>query len=185
MKNIPSPLHLRNFTISIRHSHQKPFEWRGQLVSSTKNTLFKIKYYGKLHPLYHSLIVGTSFAPAKLVAIDSISNEEILLFDGCHFGYNALLCDRYSDQQIEERPIESTYRDESNDQLFELFISCYYQIDYDQEYKEYLDVHDQIELLSGQKVPLETLKRNGFDYINIIGINKKGETTEILSEELA
>jgi hypothetical protein len=184
MSNLSSPKYLDAFTISTKHSKNK-FEWKGQLISSQKNTLFRIRYYGQKHPDYPSLITGTSFAPAKLVAIDSIFNEEILLFDGCCLGYNALLCDNYSDRQRQDRKLDNYYTDNSNNQLFELFINCYYQIDYEQEYKEYLDVNHQIEILSGQKIPFETLKRNGFDYIQIIGINKKGETTEILSEELA
>ena len=184
MSNLSSPKYLDAFTISTKHSQNK-FEWKGQLISSQKNTSFIIRYYGQKHPDYPSLIVETSFAPVKLVAIDPISEEEILLFDGYHLGYNALLCDTYPTQQSQDRQLTNVYTDSSNNQLFELFISCYYQINYEQEYRKYCDSNNQIELLSGEKIPFDTLKRNGFDYIQITGINKKGETTEILSEELA
>src|SRR5262245_40327595 len=59
------------------------YEWRRRLKSQSGQTKFKIKYYGQLHPNDKALIVGTDFAPALVLAVDSVTGQEILLFDGC------------------------------------------------------------------------------------------------------
>src|SRR5690348_9024880 len=79
-------------------------EWRRRLKSSKGYTKFKIKYYGQLHEEYKSLIIGTDFAPSLVFAVEESTGQEILLFDGCKHGYNALFCDTYTEEQIKNRP---------------------------------------------------------------------------------
>jgi len=69
--------------------------WQGKLIAPSGNTKFKIRYYGRVHEIHKNLIVGTTFAPALISAVDAFTGEEILLFDGCRHGYNALFCDSY------------------------------------------------------------------------------------------
>ncbi|MCR1025828.1 hypothetical protein NQT66_13480 [Cellulophaga baltica] len=163
------------------HSH----EWRRKLKSKNGETFFEIKYYGQLHSDYKNLIVGTDFAPAKIIAVNISNKSEYLLFDGCKHGYNAMFCDKYSDEQINNRIPDKIYNDEKGNSKFELIISTYNGIDYEDEYKDEVDSNGEIELINGQKVDFEKVKRNGFDTLQIWTINKNGNKIEIVSEELA
>ncbi|WP_298311108.1 hypothetical protein [uncultured Aquimarina sp.] len=163
------------------HSH----EWRRKLKTKSNQPLFKIKYYGELHSDYQNLIVDTDFAPSKIIAIDSVNGIEILLFDGCNHGYNAMFCDNYSDEQIKNRVTDKLYFDKEGNDTFELIISTYNGIDYEDEFREEVDSNGQIELIRGQKNDFEEVKRNGFDTLQIWAINKNGKRIEIVSEELA
>ena len=163
----------------------KKFEWRRSLKSSTGNKKLQIKYYGNLHEKYKSLIVSTAFGPQKLVAIDSQTREEFLIYDGCKVGYNALLCDSYSKAQIEGREALELYKDNQGNNQFTIIISVYYQIDYDDEFAEHKGPDGKIELLNGERIPFEELKRLGCDCIQIWLMNPSGKKIQILSEELA
>lgn len=177
---------LEDLTEPILNPHKlKKFEWRRKLKSKSKNYQFKIKYYGELHENYNSLIVRTKFAPQKIFAIDYLTNEEILLFDGCKFGYNSMMCDEFSKHQIESRKAEIIYRDEKENEIFEIIVSAYYQIDFENELREQVDRNGKIELVNGEKVNFEVFKKNACDYFQILGINQSGQIIEILSEELA
>jgi hypothetical protein len=70
-------------------------------------------------------------------------------------------------------------------ELFEIRATAYYNIDWDDEFGEEVDEEGRLELISGQKIPFEIAKRNGFDAIGIVAINSKGNQMEILQEELA
>ena len=48
-----------------------------------------------------------------------------------------------------------------------------------------MDENGLIELNDGNKVDFETVKRNGFDVLQISAITSKGKNIEILSEELS
>lgn len=93
---VKGPTFLDGFTEHIHnpkdlHSH----EWRRQLKATSGSMKFKIKFYGQLHEDCKELIVGTDFAPSLVIAEDTKSGQEILLFDGCKHGYNALFCDTF------------------------------------------------------------------------------------------
>lgn len=178
--------YLEGFTIPLVNAQKTaPFEWRRQIKSSSGNKRFKIQYYGELHPIYKTLIVATEFAPQKIVLLDVESIEEILLFDSCKYGYNALLYDLYSTRQVESRSTNQIYQDQWGNDTFELVILAYYQIDYEEEFRAEVDHQGKIELINGQKIPFGTFKRNACDGIQIWAINKDGQQFEILSEELA
>lgn len=178
--------YLEKYTTPIQNPKQLlDFEWRRQLMSRSGNRNFRIKYYGNLHPTFDRLIVGTEFAPQKIVAIDSQSSESILLFDACKHGYNAMLCDTYTTTQIESRETNRIYQDILGNDIFEIVISAYYQIDYEREFRTEVDVEGKIELINGEKIDFAILKRNACDVLQIWAINKEGVKFEILSEELA
>lgn len=163
------------------HSH----EWRRKLKTSSGQTKFKIKYYGQLHKNYTNLIVGTDFAPSLVFAVDIESGEELLLFDGCKHGYNALFCDRFTDEQIKNRPTTKYYSDKKGNELFEIEISTYNGIDYEDEFSDEVDENGLIELVDGSKIEFEKVKRNGYDTLQIWATNNDEKTINFISEELA
>ncbi|QCE40162.1 hypothetical protein [Psychroserpens sp. NJDZ02] len=96
------------------HSH----EWKRGLKTESGGTFFKIKYYGQRQSKHKNLIVQTKFAPSKIYAVDVSNNEAFLLFDGCIHGYNAMFCDKYTKQQIENRSADKIYTSENGDNEF-------------------------------------------------------------------
>ncbi len=178
--------YLEKYTEPILNPSQLlDFEWRRQLISTSGNRTFSIKYYGDLHSSNKHLIVGTDFAPQKVVAIDTESKEVILLFDACKHGYHAMLCDKYTTTQVESRTVDKMYQDASGNDTFEIIISAYYQIDYEDEFRQEVDLNGYLELVNGERMDFDILKRNACDFFSVLGINKNGELIEILSEELS
>lgn len=160
-------------------------EWRRTLRSPSGQTQFRIKFYGKLHEKYKNLIVGTDFAPSLIIAVDISSGQEILLFDGCKHGYNAMFCENFSFEQINNRPTSQNYVDTSENDTFEIILSTYNGIDFDEEFADEVDENGYIELVDGTKIELEKAKRNSFDTLQIWAVHKNGETIDLVSEELA
>ena len=177
--------YLEGFTKSITNPKRlKKNEWRRQLVSSTGGALFKIKFYGDLQEGNEPLIVPTDFAPQKVVAIDCHSKEEVLIYDGCKYGYNAMFCDQYSQDQIANRPTNNYLRLETGQFEFEIFIAAYYGMDFE-ELKRNVDKEGKITLVNGQRMDFETAKGNCCDAISIWVKGENGGIVEILAEELA
>ena len=184
--NVLGPTFLDGLTIHINNPKDlQSHEWRRQLKSASGQTKFSIKYYGKLHENYSNLIVGTDFAPSLVYAVDTSNGQEILLFDGCKHGYNALLCDTFTDEQINNRQVTNIYKDKDGNDTFEIVISTYNGIDFDDEFSEEVDENGFIEIKYGTKIEFEILKRNAYDTLQIWATNKDGKTIDIISEELA
>ncbi|KGO92021.1 hypothetical protein Q767_15770 [Flavobacterium enshiense DK69] len=180
------PTYLDNLTENISNPNDlESHEWRRKLKAKSGETKFRIAYYGKLHDEYKSLIVGTDFAPILIYAINISTKEQILLFDGCKHGYNAMFCDKYSKNQIENRKAEILYKDKNNNEVFEIIISTYNGIEYDDEFGDDVDENGFIELIDGSKSEFDKVKRNGFDTLQINLINGNDEIIEIVSEELS
>jgi hypothetical protein len=182
---ILEPTFLENYTVQIQnpkdlHSH----EWRRRLITPSGQTKFQIKFYGKIHEEYKNLIVSTDFAPLLIFAVDPITGQEILMFDGCKHGYNALFCDTFSEEQVTSRPATNLYRQNGND-TFEIVISTYNGVDYEAEFANEIDENGLIEINNGTKIEIEEVKRNGYDTLQIWATGKDGTTINVLSEELA
>jgi hypothetical protein len=168
-------------------------EWHGQIKSSTDNKKFKIKYYGEIlktsyegHLLSENgLIVGTDFAPALVFAVDIISGEEILLFDGCKHGYNAMFCDSYTIEQITNRPLANFYVDNFGFDIFEIVVKVYHNVDYADEFGDEINEKSGLETINGEILPIDILDRNGFDYFELILTNANGNEMVAITEELA
>lgn len=183
---VSGPIYLDRFTENFKspkklHSH----EWRRKLRVKSGHSKFKIKYYGDLNEDYGNLITGDNFAPALIFAVNTITEEEILLFDGCKHGYNAMFCDSYSKEQINDRLATKIYSDKNGNQEFELIISTYNGIDYEDEFRSDVDANGLIEIIDGTKIEFEIVKRNGFDTLKIYGLDEQRNKIEIASEELA
>ncbi|MDE6036060.1 MAG: hypothetical protein K2G36_09155 [Ruminococcus sp.] len=79
------------------------------IADSQNGRRFEIWYYGKfleIKELKYPLIVDTEFSVSKFVAKSVKTGEEILLFDRAFHGYDALFCDIFSEEQIENRPLK-------------------------------------------------------------------------------
>ncbi|NOS91193.1 MAG: hypothetical protein HOP30_04685, partial [Cyclobacteriaceae bacterium] len=156
------------------HAH----EWRRQLRTASGQTKFKIKFYGRLHEDYKNLIVGTDFAPSLVFAVDTTTGQEILLFDGCKHGYNALFCDTFTDEQIKNRPSTNYYTDSDGKDTFEIIISTYNGFYFDEEFADQVDKNGLIELIDGTKMEFEKVKRNAYDTLQIWATNDNGKTID-------
>lgn len=169
----------------IEPKNLQAHEWRRKLRAPSGQTKFKIKYFGQLHPEYQNLIVGTDDTPALIVAVEPTNGQEVLIFDGCKHGYNAMFCDSYSEEKTKNRKADKIYKTSNGTDIFEITISTYNGIDYDDEFRDDVDAVGLIELIGGSKIKFETAKRNGFDALQILGRTDKGDVIEIVSEELA
>ena len=182
-KDIQGPTYLEGFTEKVSAKDVLKHEWRGKLKSLSGQTWFRIKYYGKLHSEIKGLIMGTNSAPILVYAVDPDNGQEILIFDGCKYGYDALFCDTYTEKQI-NRLANKNYAVEG-DGLFEIVISIYNGAYFDNEFAEQVDEDGFIELADGTKQTLDFVNRNAFDTLQVYAVNKKGESFNIISEELA
>jgi hypothetical protein len=182
---ILGPTYLENVTIHIDNPKGlEKHEWRRKL-SINGQTKFRIKYYGQLHDNHKNLIVGTDYSRPLIYAIEISTNKEILLWDGCKFGYDPIFCDTFTKEQIESRNVDTLYLDSEGKDTFEIIVSTYNGIDYDDEFIEEVDSNGCLETESGQKIKFEEAKRNGFDCLFIKVLNENGKETEIVEEELA
>ncbi|MBI3232080.1 MAG: hypothetical protein HYZ51_03315 [Candidatus Doudnabacteria bacterium] len=183
---VPGPSFLDGLTEHIAAPKKlQKHEWRRKLRTPSGQTKFKINYFGQLHHRYQNLIVGIGDLPAIVLAIEPTSGQEILLFDGCRHGYNAMFCDNYSQEQRTKRTADTVYKTANGNDTFELTISTYNGIDYEDEFSDEVGEDGLIEIIDGTKVEFETVKRNGFGALHIVGTTESGETIEIVSEELA
>lgn len=170
-----------------------PVEWRAQIQSSTEGRQFRIKYYGELYKwevrqeepylshfykhhgkAFNGLITATDFAPELIYAVDIISNEEILLFDGCRHGYNNLFCDTYTTAQLQQRKAGHLFADATGNEVFEIVVHAFFNVDYEDEAENFMNKEGKATLITGEIVDLPYLKRNGFDAIAIRGYHKDG-----------
>ena len=183
---VAGPAYLNGFTEHIENpKNLRSHEWRRKIKMPSGKTKFKIKFYGQLHDEHQNLIVGTDFAPSLIFAVDTTTGHEILLFDGCKHGYNALFCDTFTDEQIKNRPATNFYKDNNGNDTFEIIISTYNGIHYEDEFSDQVDENGLIELVDGRKIEFEKAKGNGYDALQIWVVNDDDKTIQIVSEELA
>lgn len=183
---IQGPTYLEGYTEHIINpKNLQPNEWRRKLKTPSGQTKFAIKFYGQCDDKCPELIVATEFAPAIVIAVDIVTGQEIVLFDGCKHGYNALCCDTYTGEQINNRHAINMYVNKNGNEHFEIIISAYYSIDYDDEFSDDVDENGNIEIIDGSKMPFEELKRNAFTTLEISAVDENGRIFIIVSEELA
>ena len=155
------------------------------IQSKNGNSLFEVYYYGDLFEVKGEklpfIVDNEAGIPCKIVAKDTETGEEILLFDGYRHGYNAMFCDEFDPKEVEKRTLVKY-----NIAPCKIHIDFGYSIDYEEEKEDYeVDEEDRVTLINGENIPWEEVKRNGFDYISIICQTENGEKAEIVSLELA
>ncbi|PWJ31143.1 hypothetical protein [Sediminitomix flava] len=132
---VSGPKYLEQYSEHFESPHKiLTNEWRRKLISNSGNSRFKIKYYGKRHDEYPSLIVSENFSPLKISVVDILTDDEILLFDGSIHGYNALFCDKYTLEQLNKRTESEIYVSDENQDTFEVIISTIHSINYNEEF---------------------------------------------------
>ena len=155
------------------------------IQSKNGNTLFEVYYYGDLFEVKGEklpfIVDNEAGIPCKIVAKNTETGEEILLFDGYRHGYNAMFCDEFDPEEVEKRTLVKY-----NIAPCKIHIDFGYSIDYEEEKEDYeVDEEDRVTLINGENIPWEEVKRNGFDYISIVCETENGEKAEIVSLELA
>ena len=155
------------------------------IQSKNGNTLFEVYYYGDLFEVKRKklpcIVDNKNGIPCKIVAKDTETGEEILLFDGYRHGYNAMFCDEFDPEEVEKRTLVKY-----NIAPCKIHIDFGYSIDYEEEKEDYeVDEEDRVTLINGETISWEEVKRNGFDYISIVCETQNGEKVEIVSLELA
>lgn len=179
-------------------------EWRGQLRSSTGGAQFRIRYYGELYTWqvkqkpahleahyrnygrhFNGLIAATNEAPELVYAEDAVTGERILLFDYSLHGYDNLFCNEWDFSKMPQRQADNIYRDAAGNEVFEVVVCTFNNIDYEDEDEHFLGPDGKATLLNGSKVDISFLQRNGFDGISILLYDKDGEKVMVHQRELA
>ena len=154
------------------------------LCSTTGNELLEVWYYGDLLTLSEEpqlYIVPSYFAPELVTARDPESGEEFVIFDGGRHGYDNMFCDEQDPSELEHRTLKR-YEIPASKLVLELG----YSVDYEDEKEDFEpDEADTVELINGERMPWEQVKRDGIDYIALYYVNEKGKPVQILDAELA
>ncbi|MGM1047232.1 MAG: hypothetical protein ACQEXX_13920 [Bacillota bacterium] len=178
----PGPAYLEGIALPEKPEAWAEEEWTGKLQTREGHKKFYLFYYGEL---MDDLIATTEFAPQLIVAENAVTGKRYVLFDGCKHGYDAMLCDTYTDEQRNNRTPLLPYVDDDGEDTFEIRITVYYNVDWDEEFSDDVDEHGKIELINGERCDFAEAKRNGFDALSITIVNTRGQETEIAQEELA
>lgn len=181
---LPAPTYFEKCTKPVSRSTED-YEWAGNLISSSGGRKFSIKYYGELADEYIVGSLDSIEIPSLVVAVAVDSGEEFVLFDESRHGYNAMFCDEYKDEIRNARKTDSIYVDEDGESIFEIELMAYYNIDYDDEKEDFVDANNNVDLIFGEQISFEDLKRNGYDYFEIRLTNSKGKQTTPIAPELA
>lgn len=154
------------------------------LCSTSGNERLEVWYYGDLLTINGEpqlYIVPSYFAPELVTACDPESGEEFVVFDGGRHGYDNMFCDEHNPAQLAHRPLQR-YEIPASKLVLELG----YNIDYEDEKESFeVDEADTVELVNGERMPWEQVKRDGIDYIALYYVNDKGKQLQILDAELA
>ena len=95
--------------------------------------------------------------------------------------YYGDLLDEHNPAQLAHRPLQR-YEIPASKLVLELG----YNIDYEDEKESFeVDEADTVELVNGERMPWEQVKRDGIDYIALYYVNDKGKQVQILDAELA
>lgn len=154
------------------------------LCSDTGNEFLEVWYYGNLLSVQdesQSYIVDGDEGPGLVLARDPESDEMFVIFDGGRHGYNNMFCDEHDPSELENRPLKR-YEIPASKLVLELG----YSIDYEDE-KDVFDPDetDTVELINGERMPWEQVKRDGIDYIALFYVTAEGKEVQILDAELA
>ena len=154
------------------------------LCSTSGNERLEVWYYGDLLTINGEpqlYIVPSYFAPELVTARDPESGEEFVVFDGGRHGYDNMFCDEHDLDELERRTLKR-YEIPASKLILELG----YSIDYEDEKEDFeVDESDTVELINGERMPWEQVKKDGIDYIALYYVNEEGRQVQILDNELA
>lgn len=154
------------------------------LCSTSGNERLEVWYYGDLLTINGEpqlYIVPSYFAPELVTARDPESGEEFVVFDGGRHGYDNMFCDEHDLDELERRTLKR-YEIPASKLILELG----YSIDYEDEKEDFeVDESDTVELINGERMSWEQVKKDGIDYIALYYVNEEGKQVQILDNELA
>ena len=143
-------------------------------------TVFTCSVCGDRYTGNETQALGHSYKASKTSG-SCTSGEEFVIFDGGQHGYDNMFCDEHDPAQLEHRPLKR-YEIPASKLVLELG----YNIDYEDEKEDFeVDEADTVELVNGERMPWEQVKRDGIDYIALYYVNEKGQQVQILDAELA
>ncbi|WP_145047354.1 hypothetical protein [Paenibacillus xylanexedens] len=176
------PAYLEGLVQTLKKEQAHEVEWNGKVQTPDGHDKFHIFYYGDL--IDDDLISWHDSTPLLVYVEHTVTGERYLLFDAAKHGYDAMLCETYAEDKLNNRPLRP-YLDVEGEDIFEVYLTAYYNVPYDDEFGE--DVHEDgtYELITGEHMNFELVKRNGYDAFAIQITNRKGVSTEIVQEELA
>jgi hypothetical protein len=162
---------------------QPNIQWIGQLISTTQNRHFEVKYYGDL--MNDKTIIAADKGVQKLIAIDPDSKEDILLFDKMLHGWDGLICNTYQDQKNVDRNPNKLYKSKNKTDKFKIVFLAFYNEGTKQELLESATPNGQIQLETGLALNLQDAFDDAFDSVVIYAIDDDGNKFELINEELA
>ena len=151
------PFYLKNHLINIK---EKKDMTKGILVSSTGNSNLEIYFYGELINYKRTPFIIDSEYPCLIVAVDPLTKEEFIVFDGTKHGYDALFCNE---------KYENINRDLEKYEKYsgEIEITLGYSIDYEEEIEEYEFTKNNEVILKYGVMNWEDAKSIGYDWISL------------------
>lgn len=176
------PVYLEGLTVQEADTRTNEVEWKGKLQTSDGHDQFHIFYYGDLNE--DDLITWHDSTPLLVYAEHPITGERYLLIDAAKHGYDAMLCETYSEQAWNDRPLRP-YLDVEGEDIFEVELTAFYNVPWDEEFGGDVAEDGTYELITGERMNFNQVKRDGYDAFAIRILNRKGVWTEIVAEELA
>ncbi|WP_244964918.1 hypothetical protein [Paenibacillus barcinonensis] len=176
------PLYLDGLTKRETQGVAHEVQWNGKLQAPDGHDQFHIFYYGDLDE--DDLILWHDMTPLLVYAEHTVTGERYLLIDAAEQGYDAMLCETYPEEDVNNRPLRP-YLDVEGEDTFEVHLTAFYNVPWDEEFGEDVEEDGTYELITGERVHFNEVKRNGYDAFAIRIRNRKGIDTEIVQEELA
>ena len=176
------PAYLEGIIKKVTDGKNQEVEWKGKLQTSDGHEKFHIFYYGDL--MEDDLITWQDSTPLIVYAEHTVTGERYLLIDAAKHGYDAMLCETYPEEELSKRSLRP-YLDVEGEDTFEVHLSAFYNVPWDEEFGEDVDEDGTYELITGQRMDFDLVKRDGYDAFSIRIVNRKGVITEIVQEELA
>ncbi|WP_433707069.1 hypothetical protein [Paenibacillus illinoisensis] len=176
------PAYLEGIVKKVTDGENQEVEWKGKLQMNDGHDKFHIFYYGDL--MEDDLITWQDSTPLIVYAEHTVTGERYLLIDAAKHGYDAMLCETYPEEELSKRALRP-YLDVEGEDTFEVHLSAFYNVPWDEEFGEDVDEDGTYELITSEHMDFEQVKRDGYDAFSIRIVNRKGVTTEIVQEELA
>ncbi|WP_127540435.1 hypothetical protein [Paenibacillus illinoisensis] len=176
------PAYLEGIVKKVTDGENQEVEWKGKLQTSDGHDKFHIFYYGDL--MEDDLITWQDSTPLIVYAEHTVTGERYLLIDAAKHGYDAMLCETYPEEELSKRTLRP-YLDVEGEDTFDVLLSAFYNVPWDEEFGEDVDEDGTYELITGEQMDFDQVKRDGYDAFSIRIVNRKGVTTEIVQEELA
>lgn len=126
-------------------------------------------------------ISGNNESALKIYAESIIDGFQIKLFDEETDGYGPLLIETIEFNNKDSK--ESIYRDPAGEELFNVYFWTNSSIDFYDEFE--FNEKNELELLNGDYMDINLLRKNAFDAFGIILKNKNGMYTKLTEIELA